>query len=133
MVASGNGGRRRAGLVIAGAGALLVAVAALAQDASPTPTIVVPAPDSTQALAITLIAALAPVVIALVKYLVPKIPTVWLPFAAPIAGMLIDVLAQFVGSAGVSPLVAAFAGLAGVGVREAVDQVKQRIKPAPTT
>ena len=109
------------------AAALLTPALVLAQDTAP-----VPSPDSLQALALALITAATPMVIALVKWAAPKIPSVYLPFAAPLVGMLVEMLAHVATGVGVAPLVAAFAGLAGVGAREATDQLRKRIAPPAT-
>lgn len=104
-----------------GAAVVLAASAAFAQGDAP-------APDSAQALLIGLITAATPVVIAAVKWGVPRIPTVWLPVLAPCVGAVVEVLAYAASGTGVPTWAAATAGLAGVGLRELVDQVKQRLR-----
>lgn len=75
----------------------------------------------------SLIPVLVPVLIALAKMAVPKIPAVWLPVIAPVLGAGIELLGHFAGVSSGNPLVSAVLGSAGVGVREIFDQVKQRL------
>lgn len=129
----GGGMQRARGALAVWAGLVVVALlaaVALGQDATATPTVVVAAPDREQALYVALITGATPMLIALVKYLAPRIPSVWLPIAGPIVGALISIVGYYGTSAEVSVIVAAFAGIAGVGLREAYDQIKQRLKPA---
>jgi hypothetical protein len=115
-------------LVVLGT-ALVTAATALAQGATPAATpVVVPPPDSAQALYVSLILAATPLVIALVKWLAPRVPKVALPIAAPFVGMLVTVIANYSTGNSLSPMTAALVGLAGVGVREAYDQLSQRWK-----
>lgn len=68
-----------------------------------------------------------PLVIAVIKGIVPKIPKVALPILAPIAGAGLDIALHL--ATGVSPgtITGALLGAAGVGIREIVDQIKQRL------
>lgn len=75
-----------------------------------------------------LIPLLVPVVIAGIKWVIPSIPTVWLPILAPLLGAAIDLVAYWAGRPGVDPAVGAVLGAAGVGLREIYDQVKQRVR-----
>jgi hypothetical protein len=71
------------------------------------------------------IAIITPVIIAGVKLLVPRIPRLWLPILAPLVGLLVDVAAHFAAGTALNPTLALALGAAGVGLREAVDQLKQ--------
>lgn len=70
-----------------------------------------------------------PLVIAGVKALVPRIKPVYLPLAAPVVGFLISVVGNFAGAPEVHPALALGLGLAGVGLREAADQLKKAVPP----
>lgn len=67
---------------------------------------------------------IVPLIIAGVKAVQPKIPTFVLPLIAPIFGVLIDIINSYVNNSHPSLLIAAILGLAGVGIREVVDQLK---------
>lgn len=67
-----------------------------------------------------IIPAVVPVVIAVIKFFIPKLPSVWLPILAPILGAVAELLLS--GNFGVW---GAVAGAAGVGLREIVDQLKK--------
>lgn len=84
-------------------------------------------PEIMQA-AITIV---TPVIIAGVKALVPRIKPVYLPIAAPIVGFLLSVVANFAGAPEVHPALALGLGLAGVGLREAADQLKKAVPASP--
>lgn len=71
------------------------------------------------------LAAVTPIVIAAAKRLVGHIPSVWLPIAAPILGVLLDWLNGWATGASLPWWQAALAGLAGVGLREVIDQAKK--------
>jgi hypothetical protein len=98
---------------------LALAFAAFAQDASPTPTIAVATPDASQVFWVGLITAITPAVLMMVKSFAPKIPKRLIPFLAPVVGVLAAGLTYVGASPQVSLVVGAFAGLAGVGLREA--------------
>jgi hypothetical protein len=66
-----------------------------------------------------------PLVIAAVKKLIPKIPSVWLPLAAPLVGVLVTVATNYAGAPEVPVLAGAIAGGLGVWLREAADQLKK--------
>lgn len=70
-----------------------------------------------------LIPVVVPMVIALVKVFLPKLPKVYLPILAPLLGALIDFLAG--GDFGAGTILGAVAGSAGVGLREILDQAKK--------
>lgn len=76
-------------------------------------------------LILAVIPAIVPLLIAIGKWLAPKIPKVLLPIAAPLLGMLLDWLSTLITGAEANPIMAAFLGSAGVGVREIVSQVTQ--------
>lgn len=72
---------------------------------------------------------LVPLIIALFKKVSPKIPTWALPALAPILGALVGVISNYALAANGNLVVAAALGLAGVGVREIIDQLKPEPKP----
>lgn len=73
-----------------------------------------------------LIPAAVPLVIAVVKLLLPRIPKVWLPILAPVLGALADIFIQGAqGGAIQAPWLGAALGAAGVGLREIADQVRK--------
>ncbi|WP_221029917.1 hypothetical protein [Actomonas aquatica] len=70
-----------------------------------------------------LIPVLTPLIIGGVRWLLPKIPKVWLPLAAPVIGLLIDLVSHFTMQTDINPTVALALGAAGVGLREAKKQL----------
>lgn len=84
-----------------------------------------------------LVVAVVPLIVAGIKKLAPKIPSVVWPLAAVLVGVASNWLAA---KAGVLPqsgwALGALCGAAGIGLREIVDQVKQATgvgnTPAPT-
>jgi hypothetical protein len=77
---------------------------------------------------IVLIPVLVPMLIAVVKGLVPNVPVWLLPILAPILGAGADILLHFSTGGQSDPSVGAALGMAGVGVREIVDQLNKRRK-----
>jgi len=75
-----------------------------------------------------LIPVLVPLLVAIGKWAVPRMPAWILPIVAPALGALIDFLSAWATGAAANPVVGALLGSAGVGIREIVDQVKGRIK-----
>jgi hypothetical protein len=73
---------------------------------------------------------IVPLVIALVKKFQPQIPSWVLPLAAPVLGVVIDVINSYALGQANNLIVAALLGLAGVGVREIKDQLTPT-KPTP--
>lgn len=74
-----------------------------------------------------LIVTLVPVLVAGIKKLVG--PATWLlPLLAGLLGVLADLAAAYVMHRPVSPAWGLALGMAGVGLREAVDQLKQAAK-----
>ena len=105
----------------------LFTVSAVAQGEFPTnnnPTPALPAGDNS--LLLTLIPLIVPILVALGKRLLPFVPKWALPTLATGLGTLIDYLGSLVTGGTASPLLATIAGAAGVGLREIVDQVKQK-------
>lgn len=78
------------------------------------------------------IVALTPIIIAGLKWLAPKLPKIVLPFAAPIAGLLLEWLSTFVTGHDAQPVVGLIAGAIGLWLREGVDQVKKQIAKTST-
>ena len=66
---------------------------------------------------------LVPLIIAGMKYLAPKIPGWLLPILAPVLGIAIDALGSLATGQAGNVWMAALLGLAGVGLREAKDQL----------
>lgn len=93
---------------------------------------VVPGGDGVSLLLI-LIPLVVPIVVAIGKFFIPKLPGWTLPIIAPALGALIDYLTTRATGAIASPLLAAVLGSAGVGLRELVDQLKQKINPPSQT
>jgi hypothetical protein len=78
-----------------------------------------------------LIPIIVPALIALVKLVAPKIPKPLLPVIAPILGVGLEMVREgIMGTQGVGAVEAAGLGLAGVGVREVVDQAKGKMGQA---
>lgn len=72
-----------------------------------------------------MIPAATPLLIAAVKALVPRIPPVLLPIAAPVIGAALQIVLNYAGMTDSGTLTGIILGAAGVGLREAVDQVKK--------
>lgn len=77
-----------------------------------------------------LIPLVVPVVIALLKAFVPKIPGMALPIIAPVLGAVADIALHYAGVSTLGPLWGMVLGSAGVGLRELQDQLKQTVLPA---
>jgi hypothetical protein len=75
-----------------------------------------------------LIAILSPLVVAGVRLGLPKVPSKFYPIIAAVVGILLDTIAHYTIGTSLAPWVGATLGLAGVGLREAKDQLT---KPAP--
>lgn len=75
-----------------------------------------------------LIPMIVPILLSIVKAVLPKIPKSALPILAPILGAGIDIGLHFAGQASAGPGFGAALGAAGVGVREALDQVLKAAK-----
>lgn len=71
---------------------------------------------------------LVPLVISQAKRLVGA-QTWLLPIIAPILGAAADVLAHYATGVGVGTIQAMILGMAGVGLREVVDQLKKKVTP----
>ena len=73
-----------------------------------------------------LIPVLVPLLIALAKWGVPRVPKVWLPILAPVLGAGVDVLAYVVGlQDAANPVLGAVLGAVGIALREILDQLKK--------
>lgn len=75
------------------------------------------------------IVCITPLVIAGLKWLVPKIPKVALPFVAPVVGVILDQIAAFATAHESNLVLGLISGALGVWLREGVDQVKKLGKP----
>jgi hypothetical protein len=74
--------------------------------------------------ALMLIPVVVPILIAVIKLFLPKLPKLWIPILAPVLGAVCDMLMG--GAFGSGTIMGAIAGSAGVGLREIVDQVKKQ-------
>lgn len=100
----------------------------VAQEAVPLPpgdTLSAPTPVDAVGLVTSLIPLLTPVLVAVVKVLVPRIPRPLLPWLTPLFGAAIEWLGHVAGLTSGNLLVGALVGAAGVGVREAWDQARK--------
>jgi len=86
-----------------------------------------PAQADSQSPLLLIIAALVPLVIQIVKLVAGSLPTWSLPVIAPLLGMLLDYIGSLISGGHATPGVGALLGLAGVGVRELIDQVGGRV------
>lgn len=77
-----------------------------------------------------LLAGVVPMIVALVRGVVPSIPKVWLPILAAGAGALGDLALSWASGGAVSPGLGIALGLAGVGLREATKQVRASFEGA---
>jgi hypothetical protein len=75
-----------------------------------------------------LIPVVTPLLIAAVRFGLPKVPSKFYPLLAAVIGVVLDLLASVSVGTTASPLVGFALGLAGVGLREVKDQLA---KPAP--
>lgn len=74
---------------------------------------------------------MAPLLIALTKKFVPSLPGFVLPILAPVFGVLLDLVNTYALHHSSNLLLAAVAGLAGVGIREVKDQLVPAQPPTP--
>lgn len=81
--------------------------------------------DFVNAIAEPLIAVVVPVVIAGIKLAWDRIPKFLLPVVAPFLGIAADFVISWGASVPMMGWKAALLGMAGVGLREVVDQVKR--------
>lgn len=90
---------------------------------------VVAGPDAAPAttpktnIGLLLIPVIVPIVIAVAKMFIPKLPGWTLPILAPLLGAIADYL--MTGTFGQGTIMGAIAGSAGVGLREIADQVQK--------
>ena len=68
---------------------------------------------------------ISPIVVAVVKHFFPGVPGVTLPVLATGVGAATDAVSGVATGTEISPVEGSVLGLAGVGVREVFDQVKQ--------
>lgn len=73
------------------------------------------------------IPALTPLIILSIKTLWKQVPSVMLPYLAPIIGALLVMLGNATDTINISPILGMFLGAAGVGLREMLDQTKQKL------
>lgn len=72
-----------------------------------------------------IIVAGVPILLYIVKLLIPKIPKWLIPILAPVLGGLVDAAIAYGSGGTANPIVGAFLGSAGVGLREIIDQLKK--------
>lgn len=109
-------------------------LAVFAGDAA-TVTVGVTAPaaaGASSSFVLALIPVLVPLLVALGKWALPKVPLWILPILAPALGALVDYLSTLATGAAANPILGAALGAAGVGVREIFDQTKGRLKEGAT-
>lgn len=70
-------------------------------------------------------AIVVPLVVSGLRLLIPNLPKWLLPIGAAILGVGADLLTQFAAGASLGMIPGALLGLAGVGIREIVDQLKK--------
>jgi hypothetical protein len=75
--------------------------------------------------------AVVPLLIALTKWAVPRIPRAAIPVLAPILGAGLEVLGYYAGVTSGNPVAGAVMGALGVWLREVVDQLKQATAAPP--
>lgn len=75
----------------------------------------------------SLIPVLAPLLVALIKTVIPRVPKPLLPLLATGLGVGLDYLGQAAGLSASNPILGAVLGAAGVGLREALDQTKKSL------
>jgi hypothetical protein len=78
-------------------------------------------------LLVLLVPAITPLIILGVKLLWVRVPSIVLPYIAPLIGAALTMLGNATTTMDVSPILGLFFGAAGVGLREMLDQTKQRI------
>ena len=76
---------------------------------------------------ISLIPVAVPVLVMLVKGLIPSLPKAWLPVIAAAVGLALAVFDHFTGTLGGNPVAVLFLGAAGTGLREIGDQIKKAV------
>lgn len=113
---------------------LLVALfAAFAGEAVAVPPAASATNGGSNGFLLALIPVLVPLLVALGKWALPKVPLWILPILAPALGAAVDYLSALATGAAANPLLGAALGSAGVGVREIFDQTKGRLKENPPT
>lgn len=103
----------------------------IVQNLTPTPSLTSQSPAV--ALAMILIPLVVPLLVAVFKFFLPKLPSWTLPILATALGALLNWISTAVGGPGVGPLTATLLGAAGVGVREIIDQLKPDTKAGAAT
>jgi len=71
----------------------------------------------------TIIVAITPVLIEVIKWAAPKIPGKIIPIVAPALGAMADMAGSYAGLWASNPIAGALLGMAGVGLRELYDQL----------
>lgn len=104
---------------------LLLSVFAAGPEAGAPPSVA--APVSLGNWYDSLIPVLAPLLVALIKVVIPRIPKPLLPLLATGLGVALDYIGQLTGVSAGNPLLGAILGAAGVGLREALDQTKKSL------
>jgi hypothetical protein len=76
-----------------------------------------------------LITVFVPIVILVMKLMIPRLPNWTLPIIAPLLGAAADIAMQYAGAATLGPVWGAALGSAGVGLREVIDQIRKAHTP----
>jgi hypothetical protein len=71
--------------------------------------------------------AVVPLLVMVLKLLVPNVNSHWLPIAAVALGILGDQVLGILGSTSGNPLIGALCGVGAIGARELLDQVRKRM------
>lgn len=111
-------------------------VAAAEVQTNLPPTVLSPqggTPFDGNGLLVFIIPIAVPLLIGFIKFFIPKLPVWIIPLAAPFLGAALDGLAALALGNHASPLVSAFLGSAGVGLRELKDQLQQRAADAKSS
>lgn len=86
-----------------------------------------------QTLFAPVVIALVPIIVAGTKKYIPPSLTWLTPILAMVLGPIADMISQKATGVGVGTAAAAALGLAGVGLREIVNQLTKAMTPAPPT
>ncbi|HSE02881.1 MAG TPA: hypothetical protein VLK35_01910 [Methylomirabilota bacterium] len=84
-----------------------------------------------QVLFAPVVIALIPILVNFIKKLIPAQFTWAIPLLAMVLGPVADFVSQQATGTGVGPVAAAALGLAAVGLREIVNQLRQAFSPTP--
>lgn len=109
-------------LFVAGCAPLIAQIATDAAATPPGPAVTAPAPI--KPMMIGLVTALVPGVIAIIKFIVPRLPKPVLPILAPIVGAGLEIFLHKVGVTDGNTAQGVVCGALGVWLREVYDQLR---------